>query len=222
MTTNLFNSLKDKIMNKQVVIFGETHGTKEIPLLFSKFLEEYSSIKDFDLCLEIPSNEQENISNFLSTGNPAFLELNSMDSRDGRKSAEILELIKNIYLLNKNISIFCVDLDYNNQLNKINERDNIIAKNIQQNLKDKQLIAFLGNFHAAKQDIIMNNVIFKTTGSILKKELNNSLITINLAPLKGTFFNNSLKNIEKASDMDSFYDIIFSIEKVTPCTLEDK
>ncbi|NCO32202.1 hypothetical protein GW891_05590, partial [bacterium] len=131
-------------------------------------------------------------------------------------------LIKNIYLLNKNISIFCVDLDYNNQLNKINERDNIIAKNIQQNLKDKQLIAFLGNFHAAKQDIIMNNVIFKTTGSILKKELNNSLITINLAPLKGTFFNNSLKNIEKASDMDSFYDIIFSIEKVTPCTLEDK
>jgi len=68
----------------------------------------------------------------------------------------------------------------------------------------------------------MNNVIFKTTGSILKKELNNSLITINLAPLKGTFFNNSLKNIEKACDMDSFYDIIFSIEKVTPCTLEDK
>lgn len=215
MTEKLFDFLKDKIVNKKIVLFGEIHGTKETPLLFSEFLSNYALIKDFDVCLEIPSNEQENISKFLITGDSSLINLNSMDSKDGRNSLEMKQLIKNIFKLKKRI--YCIDLDYNLQLDRINERDKIMAENIKEHIKGRQIIAFLGNIHAAKKEIIMAKTKIETTGSILKKDFKTMFATVNLQPEKGQFFNNELKTIQGNNNVESFYDYTFNIEKVTPC-----
>ena len=65
----MFNNLMDKIKDKNLVIFGEIHGTKEIPELLSEFFSEIAKEEDFDVCLEIPMEFQDNIKDFFNKKN---------------------------------------------------------------------------------------------------------------------------------------------------------
>lgn len=64
--------LLSKIKDKQIVIFGEIHGTKEIPELLSRLFYEISKKENFNLCLEIPIEFQKSISLFMKTGEGAY------------------------------------------------------------------------------------------------------------------------------------------------------
>ena len=57
----------EKVCGKGLVLFGELHGTREIPLMLSDFFLDYT--KDFNLCLEIPEDEQFFVDQFFNTGN---------------------------------------------------------------------------------------------------------------------------------------------------------
>lgn len=206
MKKKLFDTLKEKILNKKIILFGEIHGTHETPILFSEFLQEYAKVKDFEVCLELPLNEKELLNSLL------------MDSKDGRASLEMRRLIKDILALKKEIHF--IDLNYDTELDKINIRDKIMAENVLNHLKEKQLIVLTGNIHTCKKEIKINNSFFETMGSILKKKLGSSVYTVNLMPLSGQVFNNTIKNI-KFNDIKEFYDFTFTIEKVTPCNFKD-
>ncbi len=231
MTISLFNFIKNKLIKRKIVIFGEVHGTKEIPLEFSDFLSKYILIKDFNLCLEIPSNEQGKINEFLDSGNLALLEntqffSNSSES-DGRNSIEIIKLINKVYELNKkydkSIKVQCVDLNYDLVVDELLKRDEIIVNNIKNALSDFQTLVLLGNFHAMNQKFVLNGLEFETVGSILKKEFGNHILTVDIAPKKGEFFNINLKRIEEKEDsLTEFYDYTYYIPKVSPCSFLEK
>ena len=60
----MFDDLKNRIKDKNLIIFGEIHGTKEIPRMISQFFSEITKEEDFNVCLEIPVEFQDNIEDF--------------------------------------------------------------------------------------------------------------------------------------------------------------
>jgi len=214
----MFKILKEKIKNKSLILFGETHGTKEIPELLSQFFTEIAKEEDFNICLEIPGEFQENIEDFFKIKN------------DSRNSLEYFELIKNIKKLNKKynrqIKIFCIDINSNfkieNEKNIQNKREEIMAENIMKILgNNKKTFSILGNIHASKKIILISKTRIVPTGFILFNKLKNRMFNVNISPKSGTFFNMGLKDIPKNDFKDSFnkgFDYIFEIKETNPCS----
>lgn len=90
-----------KIKDKKLVIFGEIHGTKEIPELLSEFFNEMVNEEDFNVCFEIPEDYKNNIRKYFEE-----------EPSDGKNSKEYFELIQNLRSLskkhNREIGIFFV------------------------------------------------------------------------------------------------------------------
>lgn len=219
----MFNSIKNKIKGKKLILFGEIHGTKEIPNLIEEFLIDIAKEEDFDLCLEIPEEFQKNINEFFEQGNENKLKEISFFSKpynqDGRGSLEYLNLIKKIYEINieynKNIKIFCIDSDANNQ----EEKEQLIASNIIKVLKNKKIFVILGEVHASKGFISLYEKRFLPAGAILFNKLKNKMFSIRILPTKGRFFNFGVKEISENDLNDSInnnFDYVFKIGNVTP------
>lgn len=222
---DLYDFLKDKINDKKLILFGEVHGTKEIPLMLSEFFIRYSKDSNFSICLEISLSYQKNINEYLSYGDEGVLKdiFIEKSESDGRKTLEYLNLIKQIRKINsvsKNkIEVFCVDIDETADIETIKtKRDEIIAKTI---LKQKEKVfAVLGNFHSSKTKLKLGDKLFIPAGKILFDELKDKFVNINLVPKSGSFYNLGVKKINNFDSLNfGLYDYVFNIEVVTPATL---
>lgn len=216
-----------KIKNKALVLFGEIHGTKEIPELLSRLFVEMSAKEDFNLCLEIPVEFQNSISLFMKTSDENLLKtipfFSKNDSPDGRNSLEYLNLIRDICEVNlrnkKRIKIFCIDPSANSQ----KEKEEGLADNIIKSSKNKKTFVILGNIHASKEVVNLPGISIIPTGRILSEKLGNQVFTINILPLKGKFFNLGIKEIKNNSKDSNYFvnkgfDYILEIKSVTPCS----
>ena len=213
----LFKEIHNKTINKNLVIFGEIHGTKEIPDLLSKFLSEIAKEEDFNLCLEIPQEFQKNIEDFFR----------DKKFNDGRNSLEYFRLIQSLKNLNKrygrDIKIFCIDAKSNviidNKSNAQNTRERIMAGNITKHLNKKTFV-ILGCVHASKNIIRFQEKIIVPTGNILYKKLRDKMFSINILPIAGEFYNFGVKKITGNLDspLNKGFDYILKIEEVTPCS----
>jgi len=189
----MFENLKEKIKNKKVIVFGEIHGTKEIPETILNFLKNLD--EDFDICLEIPEEFQNNLSDF-------FKEKPS----DGRNSKEYLNLIKELSKLNKNI--FCIDPIVQNQ----KEKEEGLAKNSLTRLGNKKVFLILGEVHASKEKIIFNGQEIIPTGYLLKEKLKEGFFNVRLKPSKGKYFNFGIRKIDDTNDeFDKSFDYILNL-----------
>ena len=223
----MFENLRDKIKDKKLILFGEIHGTKEIPKLIEKFLIEIAKTEEFNICLEIPEEFQEKIDEFMESGNddvleniPFFLE---PDNQDGRGSLEYLDIIKEINNIDKNykrnIKIFCIDSNSDNQ----ERRESYLAENILKKISDKKTFAILGDVHASKSFVSFFGKKFLPAGGILFNKLGNKMFSTRILPKKGEFFNFGVKKIIESNSEDLFnknFDYIHELEKVTPCSFQ--
>lgn len=210
------------IQGKKIILFGEVHGTKEIPLMLAEFFSEYARKHDFDICMEIPASDQLFIDTFFQTGdeenlrNMSFFKENRNLS-DGRNSLEYYQLIKGIQSINKcdskNIHIFCIDVDeFTPDEDFATKRDKALAENIVKHSTNKQIFAILGNFHVARA------ASFKTAASFIPKKYQSEMLTINLIPRKGSFFNIGVQIVEYDSSIREYYDLNIELAEVSPCT----
>ncbi|MBU2496743.1 MAG: hypothetical protein KJ767_01645 [Nanoarchaeota archaeon] len=220
----MLEELKEKIKDKSLVIFGEIHGTKEIPELLSRFFVEIAKDEEFNICFEIPTEFQEKISLFMRNGDDNLLRNSSFFSKnkfkDGRNSIEYLNLIKSLYDINlknkMNIEVFCIDSIANNQ----KEKEEGLAENILKSLQNKKTFAILGSIHASKKPIQFKGIYIIPAGNILFKKLNNKMFNINILPNKGHFFNFGIKKIvgDYNKHFNEGFDYILKIEHITPCS----
>ena len=216
----MFKDIKNKIKNKELILFGEMHGTKETPELLSHFFSEMAKEKDFNICLEIPQEFQNNIEDFFK---------NNKKFNDGRNSLEYYNLIQNIKNLNKkynrSIKLFCIDINSNfnikNDKDIQNIREREIAQNILNVLDKKKTFVVLGNIHASKKSLSLGQIKIMPSGTILFNKLKDKIFSINFLPKKGKFFNIGLKEISENDFDNSFnkgFDYIFKIKEVNPCS----
>ncbi len=198
------------IKDKELILLGEIHGTKEIPNFISKLFSEILINEDFNVCMEIPVSYKENIEDFFKKGK---------EDSDGRNSVEYLNLIKNLQSLkkhhNRNIQIFYIDSEDSEQ----NEREKGMAENILKNLHGKKTFVIMGNIHTSKKPILFNDLVIYPTGFILNEKLNGKIFCIKIAPSKGKFYNFGIKDISlNKKDNSNKYDYLLDIGEVTPCS----
>ena len=214
-----------KIKGKKIILFGETHGTKEIPNLLSKFFEDISKSESFNLCLEIPDEFQNQLDSYMKNGEDKELRSVSFFSKeyctDGRNSLEYLNLINTIYKINQTkkekIELFfiCPSLAENQ-----GEAEKLIAKNILDRAKNRKTFAVLGNIHASKKKINLFGKTIITAGFLINQEIKEKMFSILLKPESGKFFSNGLKEINyfENDSFDKNFDHVRELEKVSPCS----
>lgn len=227
MTKNLFNKTIKKLANKHIIFFGEIHGTHEIPLMLSRYFEMLVRYYDFDIALEIPHNYQNEINEFINSGDEKILKntpfFKNIKNSDGRNSYEYLQLIKKIGLLNKKynkiIRVICIDVSEKENIKSQNNRERKISINILKNAnKNKKIIVTMGNLHASKSVFQKKGKKILPVAHILFKEFGNKFFSINLKPISGSFYNFGIKKVSsKNKDDKKAFDETFIITKVTPC-----
>jgi uncharacterized iron-regulated protein len=220
--------LLEKIHGKKIILIGEIHGTKEIPKLLTNFFSEYIIKNDFNICLEISSSEQTKIDIFMKSGDVSIIKdiFYNNEENDGRRSLEYLELIRYMYYLNKKhhkkTKINCVDVDVDFHPKDFqNEREKIMANNILNSLTKKTFV-ILGNIHASKEKVETTGFTIIPTGFYIFQKLKDKVININITPIKGSFYNLSIKKIEtnlSSNEFNTKFDFNYYIGCVSPATI---
>ncbi len=220
----MIKRIKSKIKNKRLIIFGETHGTKEIPEMLTDFFLKMAEKEEFNIGLEIPDEFQEKFDFYMNSGDYELLSNIAFFSKeyctDGRNSLEYLNLIKKIYNFkskyHKNIKIYCISpsLTRNQE-----EYEHLLAENILK-IADKKTFAVIGNVHSSKKEIYFPEQKIITAGSMIYKKMGNFAYFVLLDILDGEIFNGGLKKIVryKEDQFEQNFDYIFKIEKVSPCS----
>lgn len=226
---DLFERTYRKIKDKKVILIGEIHGTREIPLLLKTYFDRMSKVYSFDIAFEIPKNNQEIINKFLEAGSDFLLKktpffLQSLPT-DGRNSAEYFHLIKSIFHINKHndkkIKIFCIDVHTEENIRNQNDREKKMAENIFEKITSgKKLFVVLGNLHASRKKCKFDDGIVLPVGYLLSKKVDNKIFSINICPLTGKFYNFAIKKIGKntADYHKKYFDYVYNIPEVSPCS----
>jgi len=204
----MLQDIKNLIKNKNVILFGEFHGTKEIPEMLSQFFSEMAKDENFNMCLEIPEE-------FQNLEPDKILSHAKEADTSGLISKEYIKLLKDIP---RNIKVFFIAPNF---IKNQEDVENGLANNILKILDDKKTFVILGNIHASKTPINLGNFKIITAGTILNQELKNKLFSINISPKKGKFYNFGVKEIKDSDDINfnKGFDYVLRIDRVSPCSL---
>ena len=106
--------IENLFMKNDIILLGEIHGTKEIPLFLLKILKDFYKKNKFTVFLEIPFEYEDNIKTYFE----------EEKKNGGLSSLEYLSLINE--LKNIGVRVFFIDGYAKNQ----QEKEDIIAKNV--------------------------------------------------------------------------------------------
>ena len=154
---NQQQSNSPKYLN-QVVVFGEYHGTKEIPeFFFKEILKEYQHSKNLTIGLELPDKFSDTI-NYLnnletSISKKKIREKFSEDDfwcnfGDGRHSKAMLSLLVDVTSLKLKNSASNISIVFLNTGNGVDKDGAIAFSNAFNKNKDSSGFVLTGNYHA--------------------------------------------------------------------------
>jgi hypothetical protein len=142
---------------KSVLIIGEYHGTKETPALVFELANKLSVEQAVTIGLEIPTQEQQRIDNFLLSNGDSHAKSEILkgpfwqkptQSSDGRRSQAMLQLLDSIRNF-KSKDIYIIALDDESFHKKNKDRRQGLAERIIKTAKNTEaFIVLMGNYHA--------------------------------------------------------------------------
>jgi len=203
----MFQEIISKIKGKKLVLFGEIHGTKEIPEFLLNLFSELAKNEDFNLGLEIP-NEFQNV-DF-----DKILSLSKETGTSGLISREYINLIKK---MPKNVNIFFIAP---NTIKNQEEMEKGILDNVLKLVNNKRTFVILGDIHASKNKIELGNLNIVPAGFLICQKLGDKMFSVLLKAKSGEFFNNGIKQIVPDEDgsFDNNFDYIYELNNVSPCS----
>lgn len=203
----MIHEIISRIKDKKLILFGEIHGTKEIPELLLNLFNDLAKDEVFNLCLEIPEE-------FQNVDIDKILPLAKETGTSGLISEEYINLIKKI---NKKIKIFFI---VPNSIKTQEEMEKGIADNILRLFNGKRTLVVLGSIHASKNKITIGNLNITPAGFLIHQKLKGEMYSILLKAKKGEFFNNGVKQITYQEDeqFDKNFDYVYELDNVSPCS----
>lgn len=147
----------------RLVLLGEKHGTREIPLLVASLLDLWSSSGRVSLLLEIPRDEQRALDRYLASdgGERAQAALRRStfwsqahgNQHDGRRSRDMLALVEHARALGsqgRSVRVFAYDRDSNAAMDH-HARDRAMAEQVgrlHRSGAPARTVVLAGNVHA--------------------------------------------------------------------------
>lgn len=147
----------------RLLILGELHGTREIPLLVGDVVERLSRTQPVLLALEVPAAEQPTLDAALATRSPAAARRmllardwwQTRDMRhDGRRSLDMLDLVERMRRLRqagRSVHLLAYDVGVDESRPDPSWRDGVMAQRVRAAYAaapDRRVVMLTGNFHA--------------------------------------------------------------------------
>ena len=139
--------------NSDLLLFGETHGTQEVPRLVLGLLDDLDAIGYVGLGLEIGPGEQTEFAQFASGASEKMpVKFLSPDFRDGRRSLESLSLVQQMLARPAGWELFFFDVDFLQEGETGSDRDRYMAENLltqwEERCPGQKVIAVCGSYHS--------------------------------------------------------------------------
>lgn len=149
----------------RVLMLGEFHGTREIPLLVRRLVDDYSRNGPVVLALELPRGENTTLRDYLDSDGGAMARQHVHgrafwtvrdDQHDGRRSRDMLALIEGLRALKaQGRAIEVVGYDVNSSDGGSQARDDRMAAELRRLYRrlpdDARMVVLTGNVHAMLQ-----------------------------------------------------------------------
>lgn len=182
-------SFTNFLTDKKVIVIGEMHGTKEVPSFVLQLIKHLKkSQKSLTVGLEIPSNYQDDMNDFMRNGD--FERLKKLDYfkyPDGRSSIAVGQLMRGLREL-EGVKIICFDIDVNSKAET--NKDSLMGMNLIKSYRDGCMVVLTGNLHAnLKEGYWRPNFKSATYYFNKGKEFNDKLISLNTYYGGGTIWN---------------------------------
>ena len=133
-----------------LLLFGELHGTREVPALLAGLLSTLGSLGYGGLGLEVPSDQRQALADWASGRTHAPPHFYAHPSKDGRASGEALELAKQAAA--SGWQLLCFDQAAEQPVQGWAERDAWMAHNLLEQwatlCNGRRLAAVCGSLHA--------------------------------------------------------------------------
>ncbi len=157
-------SIRDAAVDRQIVVIGELHGTREIPLLVARLVDGWAKDGPVRVALELSHAHQPALDRWVSGGDraAALQEMRAVDPlwtrapefHDGRRNLEVLDLLDHLRALRaagRNVGVLA--FDGNGASEGAAARDLAMAERLRAAhaaLPDTRWIVVTGNVHAMK------------------------------------------------------------------------
>jgi len=134
-----------------VLMFGETHGTQEVPRLVAGLLEGLTALGYQAMAIEMPHHWREELVDWAegkAADPPPFFM--PPWSQDGRGNLQVLSLVRQV--LDHGWQVLCFDQGYDQPGEQWTDRDSWMAHNLvaqwQQYCRAGKIIGICGNLHS--------------------------------------------------------------------------
>jgi hypothetical protein len=133
-----------------LLLFGELHGTREVPALVAALLSKLGSLGYGGLGLEAPSDQREALADWASGQTPQPPRFYAQPSKDGRGNIEALGMVQQAAGLGW--QVLCFDQSPGQPMLNWADRDGWMAKNLLEQwaalCNGRRVAAICGNLHA--------------------------------------------------------------------------
>ncbi len=147
MNTEVIKAITTLAQQTDILIFGEVHGTQEVPQVISNLLKGLQPLGYGALGLEIPYSEQEPLRRWAidEAHEPPQFFMHPLG--DGRGNEQVLTLVRNV--INSNWHVLCFD---GHSISNWKERDRIMAESLLTEwariCPDEKVVCICGNLHS--------------------------------------------------------------------------
>lgn len=157
--------LEDALASNAILVFGDTHGTQEIPQFVGRVVDTIARRKPVVLAMEIPHEQDAALARFVrGPGDAAAREALlkepfwQAEYQDGRRSTAMLALIESIRVLRAggaNVDLFAFDVEagpgVSDRARDRGMADKILA--LRSRRPDAAIVAYVGSLHAVRGSV---------------------------------------------------------------------
>jgi hypothetical protein len=133
-----------------LLLFGELHGTQELPALVASLLPRLIALGYGGLALEVPHDQRDALLAWGSGESASLPPFFSLPSRDGRGNLQALELARDA--LGLGLQVLCFDHTTGQAIERWAERDERMARNLLQqwasSCPGRRVVGICGGLHA--------------------------------------------------------------------------
>ena len=144
--------LIDVAATSDVLLFGELHGTQEVPQLLVRLLDDLAAVGYRGLALEIPRDERDVLDQWARAESAIVPEFFAHPFADGRGNKQVLSLICQVLASHSDWHLLCFDQGYDQPMNQWADRDGWMARNLteqwQRQCPEAKIVGICGNLHS--------------------------------------------------------------------------
>ena len=205
MNTESIEAITSLAQQTDILIFGEVHGTQEVPQLIGDHLERFQRLGYVALGLEIPHSEQESLWRWATGENQEVPQFFRHPSGDGRGNQQVLSLVRKAAKLNFYVFCFDADLARNWQ-----ERDRMMAENLlaewAHTCPDKKVVCICGNLHSRLWPLSQTHDRYWPSFAANLRSFKSDVVvhSINIVFHQGAFFNLNVQKINGKPITDAY------------------